>query len=287
MKQLKIIALLTCIITVILLGKTSSTITINVILNFVAKILPTLAPALILNNILLSSGGIYPLFENLKISEQLKHRLYLFSLILLGVLSGTPMLATIINKEKGKTISDDEAQNIMNHFAFPSLSFLLILIINSSWPKNYTILLLVIPFSIAIISYLLSSKKTSIQFQIKCQDTSNNILSTAILNSFQTIILMAGSMILFSLFLIPLTKIPTPFSLYIQGFLEFSYPLSYLTSSFSPANFIFSLIIISFSSLSLIIQIHLLAPKISIKEVIKKRLLIALFASLIGLIFLF
>jgi len=287
MKQLKIIALLTCIITVILLGKISSAITINVIINFVAKILPTLAPALILNNILLSSGGIYPLFENLKINQKIKHHLYLFSIILLGVLSGTPTLATIINKEKGKTISDDEAQNIMNHFSFPSLSFLLILVINTSWPKIYAISLLIIPFFIAIMSYLLSRKKSNTQFQIKASDTSSNILSTAILNTFQTIVLMAGSMILFSLFLIPLAKIPSPYSLYIQGFLEFSYPLSYLTSTFSPANFIFSLIIISFSSLSLIVQIHLLAPQISIKEVIKKRLLIALFTSLIGLIFVF
>lgn len=286
MKKFKIIFLLITIITLLFLSKETSLTITKITTNFAIHIFPTLAPALLINNILIYSGGIYPLFINIKANAITKHKIYLFSLIFLGLVSGTPTLANMINNEIDKTISKEEGQNILNYFSFPSIPFLFALIINSTWPSMVAVLVVLIPILISIIFFGISMhKKYKPLTNIKI-NSEDKIINKAILATFKSLVLMLGSIILFSLFLVPLSIFMNePYLYYIQGFLEFSYPLSYLFQNYTNINAIISMLIISFSSLSLILQIHLLAPKIDIQDVIKKRVLISGISLFVSFIF--
>ena len=99
---------------------------------------------------------------------------------------------------------------------------------------------------------------------------------------------MTGSILFFSLFLIILIKlIPFPYIFYIQGILEFSYPLTYLFNNYSVLNQVISTFIFAFSSISLLMQIQLLAKDINIAKITKKRLELAVISTLIIILFTF
>ncbi|MCH5172423.1 MAG: hypothetical protein J1F31_06325 [Erysipelotrichales bacterium] len=194
----------------------------------------------------------------------------------------------MLNEEIDHTLSKDEVQNILNCFTVPSLPFLLALINSCGWNIAMKILVIAIPFCIQFIMFFICD------YKIKNSDTKlivkseTNIISKAIISTTKTIILMSGSIILFSLISYPLSLFLSGSILILaKGIFEFSYPLSYLFSSYSRENLFFIIGIISFSSISLLTQVKLLVPKISLKDIIKKRLIITASSILITLILIF
>lgn len=275
MKKVQLLIILFTICLLLIFSKNVSLITTNVMQNFIINIIPTLAPIMILINIFTYSGGFLALFNSNKLSPKTKHLINTLGLIVIGVLSGTPALANILKEEKGKSLSKKESDLIMSSFVMPSFPFLLAIAINSDWVINKKILLFV-PLIINIFLFLLSYKKEFLNYEVLKQNTNiDNIMSKAIITTTQSLILMLGSIILFSLLGEFIAyKCPLPYNLLLHGLIEFSYPLNILLKSNILINLYFAVLVIAFSSLSLIIQVKLLYKDISITEVIKKRLIV-------------
>ena len=286
----KITTLFFCIILIFVLILSSDTkeITTNAIVPFVIMVLPTLAPALLLNNLISYNGGFLSLL-NSKEKNNKVYNINIAFLIISGLISGTPALASSIDYEINKSISKEDGELILECFSFPSLPFIIALINISPWPKRKLLLTIFIPYLLAIIYFLLKYPKINHlkEFNFN-QNNEKNIFSKAILKTFKSIILMTGSILFFSLFLIILIKlIPFPYIFYIQGILEFSYPLTYLFNNYSVLNQVISTFIFAFSSISLLMQIQLLAKDISIAKITKKRLELAVISTLIIILFTF
>lgn len=275
MKKVQLLIILFTICLLLIFSKNVSLITTNVMQNFVINIIPTLAPIMILANIFTYSGGFLALFNSNKLSSQAKHLINTLGIIVIGVLSGTPALANILKEEKNKSFSKEENDLIMSSFVMPSFPFLLAIAINSDWVINKKILLFV-PLIINIFLFLLSYKKEFLNYEVLKQNTNiDNIMSKAIITTAQSLILMLGSIVLFSLLGEFISyKCPSPYKFLLHGLIEFSYPLNILLKSNILINLYFAVLIIAFSSLSLIIQVKLLYKDISITEVIKKRLIV-------------
>lgn len=287
MKKIATLFFCTILIFVLILAKDTKEITISAIVPFAITVLPNLAPALLLNNLISYNGGFLSLFNNPKKNRKV-YNLNIVFIIISGLISGTPALASSIDYEINKSISQEDGELILECFSFPSLPFIIALINISSWPKKELFFTILIPYILAILYFLLKYRKIN-HLEDFNFNTSNekNIFSKAILKTFKNIILMTGSILFFSLFLIILSKfIATPYIFYIQGILEFSYPLTYLFNNFSVLNQIVSTFIFSFSSISLLMQIHLLV-NIDIIKIIKKRLLLAVISTFIIILFTF
>lgn len=275
MKKVQLLIILFTICLLLIFSKNVFLITTNVMQNFVINIIPTLAPIMILVNIFTYSGGFLALFNSNKLSSQAKHLINTLGIIVIGVISGTPALANILKEEKNKSFSKEENDLIMSSFVMPSFPFLLAIAINSDWVINKKILLFV-PLIINIFLFLLSYKKEFLNYEVLKQNTNiDNIMSKAIITTAQSLILMLGSIVLFSLLGEFISyKCPSPYKFLLHGLIEFSYPLNILLKSNILINLYFAVLIIAFSSLSLIIQVKLLYKDISIIEVIKKRLIV-------------
>lgn len=275
MKKVQLLIILFTICLLLIFSKNVSLITTNVMQNFIINIIPTLAPIMILVNIFTYSGGFLALFNSNKLSSQAKHLINTLGIIVIGVLSGTPALANILKEEKNKSFSKEENDLIMSSFVMPSFPFLLAIAINSDWVINKKILLFV-PLIINIFLFLLSYKKEFLNYEVLKQNTNiDNIMSKAIITTAQSLILMLGTIALFSLLGEFISyKCPSPYKFLLHGLIEFSYPLNILLKSNILINLYFAVLIIAFSSLSLIIQVKLLYKDISIIEVIKKRLIV-------------
>lgn len=275
MKKVQLLIILFTICLLLIYSKNVSLITTNVMQNFIINIIPTLAPIMILVNIFTYSGGFLALFNSNKLSSQAKHLINTLGIIVIGVLSGTPALANILKEEKNKSFSKEENDLIMSSFVMPSFPFLLAMAINSDWVINKKILLFV-PLIINIFLFLLSYKKEFLNYEVLKQNTNiDNIMSKAIITTAQSLILMLGTIALFSLLGDFISyKCPSPYKFLLHGLIEFSYPLNILLKSNILINLYFAVLIIAFSSLSLIIQVKLLYKDISIIEVIKKRLIV-------------
>ncbi len=275
MKKVQLLIILFTICLLLIFSKNVSLITTNVMQNFIINIIPTLAPIMILVNIFTYSGGFLALFNSNKLSSQAKHLINTLGIIVIGVLSGTPALANILKEEKNKSFSKEENDLIMSSFVMPSFPFLLAIAINSDWVINKKILLFV-PLIINIFLFLLSYKKEFLNYEVLKQNTNiDNIMSKAIITTAQSLILMLGTIALFSLLGVFISyKCPSPYKFLLHGLIEFSYPLNILLKSNILINLYFAVLIIAFSSLSLIIQVKLLYKDISIIEVIKKRLIV-------------
>ncbi len=275
MKKVQLLIILFTICLLLIFSKNVSLITTNVMQNFIINIIPTLAPIMILVNIFTYSGGFLALFNSNKLSSQAKHLINTLGIIVIGVLSGTPALANILKEEKNKSFSKEENDLIMSSFVMPSFPFLLAMAINSDWVINKKILLFV-PLIINMFLFLLSYKKEFLNYEVLKQNTNiDNIMSKAIITTAQSLILMLGTIALFSLLGEFISyKCPSPYKFLLHGLIEFSYPLNILLKSNILINLYFAVLIIAFSSLSLIIQVKLLYKDISIIEVIKKRLIV-------------
>lgn len=275
MKKVQLLIILFTICLLLIFSKNVSLITTNVMQNFIINIIPTLAPIMILVNIFTYSGGFLALFNSNKLSSQAKHLINTLGIIVIGVLSGTPALANILEEEKNKSFSKEENDLIMSSFVMPSFPFLLAIAINSDLVINKKILLFV-PLIINIFLFLLSYKKEFLNYEVLKQNTNiDNIMSKAIITTAQSLILMLGAIVLFSLLGEFISyKCPSPYKFLLHGLIEFSYPLNILLKSNILINLYFAVLIIAFSSLSLIIQVKLLYKDISIIEVIKKRLIV-------------
>ena len=285
MKKISIVLFISLLGVILIMSKDTNKTVVNVLASFTINVLPTLAPALLINNLISFSGGISELLSKSKNS----YHINIIYLIITGLISGTPALATQVNNETNKSISLNDAQLILECFSFPSLPFIIALVNISDWHKKYLYLAILTPLILSILYFLYKYKQNNhlIDTSYTYKNT-DNVLAKAILVTFKSIVLMSGSIMLFSLFLIPLSSlIPSPYIYYVQGILEFSYPLTYLFCNFTKLNCLLVTFIISFSSISLVMQIHLLAKEINIISIIKKRLILAALSTLFTLIFLF
>ena len=206
MKKIATLFFCTILIFVLILAKDTKEITISAIVPFVIMVLPTLAPALLLNNLISYNGGFLSLFNNPKKNRKV-YNLNIVFIIISGLISGTPALASSIDYEINKSISQEDGELILECFSFPSLPFIIALINISSWPKKELFLTILIPYILAILYFLLKYRKIN-HLEDFNFNTSNekNIFSKAILKTFKNIILMTGSILFFSLFLIILSK---------------------------------------------------------------------------------
>ena len=288
MKKLISLIIFIAICLLLICSKRISQITTDVITNFYIRVLPLLAPTILLNYIFIYSGGVNNIIYDLKLNNVTKHKINKYALIALGLISGTPSLASMLNEELNKNLSKQEVQNILNCFTIPSLPFLIALINNCSWNIITKILIILIPLLVQFIIFFIDDYKIKNDEIKPIVQNNENIISKAIISTARTIILMSGAIILFSL-------ISYPFDLFlkgnvlmlIKGLFEFSYPLSYLFSTYSIENLFFIIAIISFSSVSLLVQVKLIVPKISLKAIIKKRLIIATSSILLTTIMIF
>ena len=158
----KIATLFFCIILifVLILSNDTKEATISAIVPFVIMVLPTLAPALLLNNLISYNGGFLSLFNNQKKNRKV-YNLNVAFIIISGLISGTPALASSIEHEINKSISQNDAELILECFSFPSLPFIIALINTSSWPTQALLLTISIPYILAILYFLLKYRKTN------------------------------------------------------------------------------------------------------------------------------
>ncbi len=275
MKKILTVISFVAICLLLIFSKEISQITTNVIVNFYICVLPLLAPTILLNNIFINTGGIYNLLNTTNLKPTTKHNINKYFLIILGIISGTPSLASMLNEEVGQNLTKQEVQNILNCFTMPSLPFLIALINSCNWNNIVKTFIIVIPLSIQIIAFIINDQHNKVSlYNCPKESKDNSIISKAILSTAKTIVLMSGSIILFSLMALPFNYLTESVSLLLKGLCEFSYPLSLLMSTYSLVNLFSVITIISFGSLSLLLQVKLIVPSLSFGNLIKKRLLI-------------
>ena len=117
MKKISIVLFISLLGVILIMSKDTNKTVVNVLASFTINVLPTLAPALLINNLISFSGGISELLSKSKNS----YHINIIYLIITGLISGTPALATQVNNETNKSISLNDAQLILECFSFPSL----------------------------------------------------------------------------------------------------------------------------------------------------------------------
>lgn len=257
-----------------------------VIATFCLRMLPNLAPCLLLDYLFINSNGLYYLDDFFrKRKSTSKKRIYPFFIIILGLLSGTPTLATYVNDSLDKKlISDKDGQSILNSFAFPSLPFLLSVLF-VPFSNQYRIFLLILLFGTSFVNYQIMTRHEKPIYLAPELKVHGNIITESIFDTAKTLLLMLGTMLLFTLPMIIFQVIfPTEISFILSGLLEFStslYQLNAQTDIILKTAFIF---LLTFSSVSVFAQIKIMCPHISIKKVVLNRLMLAAINSFIGFI---
>lgn len=267
---LPITFLIAILISIIMMSK-SQIIAKEVINVFLFFIIPSLAPAMILDYLFLYSGG-------LDILTLGKNKNASVPIIILGILSGTPTLLTYVDEAiKENFLSNEEAQHIVEAFSMPSFPFLLAISLKL---QNQVMKWLLISqiLIINLVFYILKKPKNQEKTTYRLlNNTPKNILQSTFLATSKSLVMIFGSMLLFSLPLLILQEFFRNDILYgVSGLFEFSYSLTKLSEYSTFLSYIFMSFIASFGSFSLLSQVSTLCHSISLPKVIKKRFYIAL-----------
>lgn len=267
---LPITFLIAILISIIMMSK-SQIIAKEVINVFLFFIIPSLAPAMILDYLFLYSGG-------LDILTLGKNKNASVPIIILGILSGTPTLLTYVDEAiKENFLSNEEAQHIVEAFSMPSFPFLLAISLKL---QNHVMKWLLISqiLIINLVFYILKKPKNQEKTTYRLlNNTPKNILQSTFLATSKSLVMIFGSMLLFSLPLLILQEFFRNDILYgVSGLFEFSYSLTKLSEYSTFLSYIFMSFIASFGSFSLLSQVSTLCRSISLQKVIKKRFYIAL-----------
>ena len=209
-----------------------------------------------------------------------------FSIILIGLIGGYPLLA-LLGKEIINEENKDEINKIVPLFSFPSLSFLYNIIYNNI-KINYFIIFLLSSF---IILFLFKDHKKKKYLSIK--DISNELNSNInFLNTFSKVIikvlnnlgLIFSNLLFFSLFVTLFKFNNEKINYMFLGLFEFSRSSIYLSNNISNVFDINILCIILLSGgLSVIFQIFTIYNEslLSFKKYLKYRVILLIFTLLL------
>ncbi len=247
----------------------------DVFTTFSYSLLPSLAPSILLDYLFINSGGLETAYNLLTKKAKHPHIIYRHLIVLLGLISGTPTLANYVNDSINKNLlSKKEGEVILSCFTIPSFPFIFGLILPklNNIKKIILLTLLYIP---PLIYYLIKLKNENKNINdIIFTKVKENIIQVSIYDTAKTLLLLIGTILLFSL--------PLPFfemffhdsiAHYLIGLFEFTTSSMYIINSISSTSFIILILILTFSSLSVYSQISILCPNILVNKIIKKRFL--------------
>lgn len=263
-----------CLIVALYASTSLTKISKDVLATFSFTFLPSLAPAMLFDYLFLHADGLYTLYSFLEKRSKHPQVIYRNLILILGLLSGTPSLASYVEDSLKKgLLSKKEGELLLGCYLLPSFPFIfgVLFPLLSSLKKSILFLALYLP---STIYYLLYSRKCP-ERKIKIQPSANsNYIQAAILSTFQTLILLLGTMLLFSFPLLFLKQIPNlSLSYFLYGLFEFANPALFFAKGTTPFSFSILICLLTFSSFSVYVQVRLLAPSISLLSLIKKRLL--------------
>lgn len=271
-----ILLILTLIILVILINPTLVVDSvINTTIIFFKTLFPILFPFLIVTYFLIHLNLLIKIIDKLSnIFKINKIKTYIF---ILSLLTGYPNNAKYINDLYIENIiNEKEANDLLNSSFFPSPIYL-IATIGSIYLKNiYLSIIILLSFILTNIILFKNIKINNNSFKIK-EEKNKNIFSSSINNTINTLLIIMGSIVIFTLLINIISyyiKMPNILIILINSILEMSSSIIRITSL---NNHLLKILLISltlsFSGLSMIFQmISLSSFKINIKNLIKKRI---------------
>lgn len=247
----------------------------DVFTTFYYSLLPSLTPSILLDYLFINSGGLETLYHLLAKKSKNAHAIYRHLIVLLGLISGTPTLANYVNDSiNKKLLSTKEGEIILSSFTIPSFPFIFGIIL-PKLNKIQKMILLTLIYIPPLIYYNIKLKNENVAInKITFNNNSNTIIQNSITDTARTLLLLIGTILLFS--------IPLPFiklflndswSYSLIGIFEFTTSSMYIINNLSSSLFMILIMVLTFSSLSVYSQISILCPKISISKIIKKRFL--------------
>lgn len=276
-----------CLLVAMRYSQSISLVSQEVFAAFSFSLLPTLAPTMLLDYLFIHADGLFYLHQALdKCTKKWHISLYPFLILLLGLFSGTPTLASYIEDSIQKnSFSKEEGEHMLGCFMLPSLPFICGVIL-PCWEKKYQLLLLFFLYVPATILFLFKRRKKTSQTKPTISfSQEKNIIEKAITSTAKTLLLLLGSILLFSIPVAFFKMVLGEYTSYaLLGIFEFTSFSLYMSAHPSILSFVLLTALLSFSSFSVFVQISLLCPSVSIKKVMKKRLILT-FITLIGLLF--
>lgn len=273
-KLILFLPILLFVLTLLHLNQVSQN-TYNTIQNLIISFIPTLYPTLLLINLLGTNGSLDYFFKLVK-NPYLIRIVLIALLFFVGVPSSTELIS---NLNKKGLLSNDESQLLMENFSYPSFAFIYGVLGKNLVSTKFLLIIIFVPLIVGLTNYLIKYRKLNKTIEyIKEQNINTPIFTAvqdAIIKTTKSLVLVMGTMILFSL---PLSFITIDNNYYylFTGLLEFSYSTFFLSFSNSLADFWIIASILSFTSLSMFMQIKCLYPKLKLKSYLKKRSLITL-----------
>lgn len=278
---------LICLIVILVFNQYLKPISQNVLADFAFNIIPSLAPSMLFDYLFINTDGLSYIYQLLNKKVNNAHVIYRHLLVFLGFMSGTPTLANYLEDSFQKNyIQKEEGEVILSAFALPSFPFIMSFII-PELVGEYRLIFLAIIYLPALIYYFLATKKYIHVSSVSFNNYHQNYLEKSIVDTSKTFLLLLGSILIFSLPLFLINRLPNALlRLSLSSLLEFT-NIRFLISLKTPISFILAASVLSFSSLSLFCQIAILAPSFSLKRIIKKRLLLCGVTSLLAMVILF
>lgn len=243
--------------------------------------IPTLFPIFILTNCFVGLNGIQYLTSLL---NRIKINGIMVLFFIISLLGGAPLVASVAHTlyEK-KAIDEQGMQTILSLFSLPSIAFILITL-------TYFNKISLIAFSIYLSTFILvvflkKNKFQTIPFNFS-ECNLPKIIKQSIMQSVIALIIISGTVILFSLPTVIIQLSSVEMNLFLGGLLEFSYP-STILARFEGSRLICSIltIILIFGGLSSLIQVTSLADQVKIN--FKKYFLVKLVHIFLALFILF
>lgn len=215
---------------------------INALIMYYEKVFPFLFPSIVITNLLIYNNFPYYLAKFFKINA----KTYIF---LMSLLTGCPSNAVIIKKLlDDNSLSLEDAEKVICYTQFNNPIFLYN-ILKLSLPKNYCLSIIIINYLASLIILLLLRSNNIEKAKItKLNYSLSKSLSLAIKSTIDTLILILGTIIFFSII---------PCKNEFKGLLEITSGLNYLHFIISSFNLkaLLAIIYISFGGLCIIMQI--------------------------------
>ena len=239
---------------------------------FFTKYIVSLFPFILTTNLILSNGLLID-FHRFFTKQKLIFIYDLFIIIII-ILIGIPGNINLLNYlEKTNIISNKRKNLLLNSFGGISFPFLYFVILNQSQNK---VKILVVLLIIEFLFYLLNKEKEKYK-EVTYASYQINIVS----KTGYSLYVVFFSLLTFSSLYLLFDFLPTPYSLFFNGLVEFSINLIYLSKETSLISSLLFTFLLSFTSISLISQIILIDPHINIMDYIKKRAIIALLVTIL------
>lgn len=242
----------------------------------VFSFVPSLFPALFLMNLFIRMDGIPHLYQTCY-RHTFGKVLFYFVILMVCMTLGLPSVILFINELKNRRLLTDKNSEVLLS-AFSGVSFPFVYgIACGNIHNTATAARFMISFIVPSLLYLIV-KGFHIEVKIPLSGSETPFrkdFRNASADTMRGLIHITFGVMLFSLPLFLLERLPHPLSYLLEGFLEFSYP-GYRLSLLQDERLLYPLLrILLFPSLSLMFQAKMTDPDIRILSVYKSRLLIA------------